>query len=62
MKKIGEIKVLEDDIDNIVFNIVKVDKIIYGPEETKVIFKKDKIIFKKWFLLVVKLFYKYIDI
>ena len=41
-KKIDEIRVLEDDIDNIVFNISKVDKIIYGPEETKVIFKKEK--------------------
>ena len=41
-KKIDEIKILEDDIDNIVFNISKVEKIIYGPEETKVIFKKDK--------------------
>ena len=41
-KKIDEIKGIEDDIDNIVFNISKVDKIIYGPEETKVIFKKDK--------------------
>ena len=40
-KKIEEIKNLEEDIDNIVFNISKVDKIIYGPEETKVIFKKE---------------------
>jgi len=40
-KKIDEIKNLEEDIDNIVFNISKVDKIIYGPEETKFIFKKE---------------------
>ena len=41
-KKIDEIKILEDDIDNVVFNISKVDKIIYGAEETKVFFKMDQ--------------------
>ena len=41
-KKIDEIKVLEDDIDNVVFNVSKVDKIIYGAEETKVFFKMDQ--------------------
>ena len=29
-------------------NITKVDKIIYGPEETKVIFKKDKFFYKSF--------------
>ena len=41
-KKIDEIKILEDDIDNVVFNVSKVDKIIYGAEETKVFFKMDQ--------------------
>jgi len=37
-KKIENIKEIEDDIENIISNITKVDKIIYGPEETKVMF------------------------
>ena len=38
--KIEQIKDTEEDIDNIVSNLNSIDKIIYGPEETKVIFKK----------------------
>ena len=38
--KIEQIKGTEEDIDNIVSNLNSIDKIIYGPEETKVIFKK----------------------
>ena len=38
--KIEQIKNTEDDIENIVSNLSSIDKIIYGPEETKVIFKK----------------------
>ena len=38
--KIEQIKNTEEDIDNIVSNLSSIDKIIYGPEETKVIFKK----------------------
>jgi len=38
--KIEEIKNTEDDINNIISNLSSIDKIIYGPEETKVIFKK----------------------
>ena len=41
-KKIEEIKVIEDDIENIVCNIAKVNKIIYGAEETKIFFKSEK--------------------
>ena len=37
-KKIENIKEIEDDIENIISNITKVDKIIYGPEETKIMF------------------------
>ena len=38
--KIDQIKDTEGDIDNIVSNLNSIDKIIYGAEETKVIFKK----------------------
>ena len=38
--KIDQIKDTEEDIDNIMSNLNSIDKIIYGPEETKVIFKK----------------------
>ena len=38
--KIEEIKNTEDDINNIISNLSSIDKIVYGPEETKVIFKK----------------------
>ena len=38
--KIDQIKNTEDDIENIVSNMRSIDKIIYGPEETKVLFKK----------------------
>ena len=38
--KIEEIKNTEDDINNIISNLTSIDKIVYGPEETKVIFKK----------------------
>ena len=38
--KIEDIKNTEDDINNIISNLSSIDKIIYGPEETKVIFKK----------------------
>ena len=38
--KIKQIKDTEEDIDNIMSNLNSIDKIIYGPEETKVIFKK----------------------
>ena len=38
--KIEQIKNTEEDIENIVSNLSSIDKIIYGPEETKVIFKK----------------------
>ena len=38
--KIEQIKNTEEDIDNIVSNLNSIDKIIYGPEETKTIFKK----------------------
>ena len=38
--KIEQIKITEDDIENIVANLNSIDKIIYGPEETKVVFKK----------------------
>ena len=38
-KKIEEIKIVEDDIENVISNIAKVDKIIYGEEETKILFK-----------------------
>ena len=38
--KIEQIKNTEEDIDNIVSNLSSIDKIIYGAEETKVIFKK----------------------
>ena len=38
--KINQIKDTEGDIDNIVSNLNSIDKIIYGAEETKVIFKK----------------------
>ena len=39
-EKIEQIKNTEDDIENIVSNMRSIDKIIYGPEETKVLFKK----------------------
>ena len=38
--KIEEIKNTEDEINNIISNLSSIDKIVYGPEETKVIFKK----------------------
>ena len=38
--KIEEIKNTEDDINNIISNLSSIDKIVHGPEETKVIFKK----------------------
>ena len=38
--KIEQIKNTEEDIDNIISNLNSIDKIIYGPEETKAIFKK----------------------
>ena len=38
--KIEQIKNTEEDIDNIISNLSSIDKIIYGAEETKVIFKK----------------------
>ena len=38
--KIERIKNTEEDIDNIISNLNSIDKIIYGPEETKAIFKK----------------------
>ena len=38
--KIDQIKDTEEDIDNIMSNLNSIDKIIYGAEETKVIFKK----------------------
>ena len=38
--KIEEIKNTEDDINNIITNLSSIDKIVYGPEETKVIFRK----------------------
>ena len=41
-KKIEEIKIIEDDIENAISNLTKIDKIIYGPEETKIIFHKQK--------------------
>ncbi len=37
-KKIESLKEIEDDIENIISNITKVDKIIFGTEETKVLF------------------------
>ena len=42
IKKIEEIKIIEDDIENAISNLTKIDKIIYGPEETKIIFHKQK--------------------
>ena len=39
-KKIEEIKIIEDDIENVISNSVKIDKIIYGSEETKIVFQK----------------------
>ena len=39
-EKIEQIKITEEDIENIISNLNSIDKIIYGPEETKVIFKK----------------------
>ena len=41
-KKIEDIKIIEDDIDNVISNLTKIDKIIYGAEETKIIFQKQK--------------------
>ena len=38
--KIQNIKNTEEDIENIVSNINAIDKIIFGAEETKIIFKK----------------------
>ena len=38
-KKIEEIKIIEEDIENVISNIGKVDKIIYG-DETKILFQK----------------------
>lgn len=38
--KIEQIKTTEEDIENIISNLDSIDKIIYGPEETKVVFKK----------------------
>ena len=39
-KKIEEITIFEDDIENIISNAGKIDKIIYGTEETKITFQK----------------------
>ena len=39
-KKIEEIKIIEEDIENVISNIGKVDKIIYGDKETKILFQK----------------------
>ena len=39
-EKIEQIKITEEDIENIISNLNSIDKIIYGPEETKVVFKK----------------------
>jgi len=38
--KIDQIKNTEDDIENIVSNLASIDKIQFGPEETKIFFKK----------------------
>ncbi len=38
--KIEQIKNTEENIENIITNLNSIDKIIYGPEETKIIFKK----------------------
>ena len=39
-QKYEEIKNVQDDIDNVISNISKVDKIIFGEEETKILFQK----------------------
>ena len=36
---IEKLKNSEDDIENVLVNVTFIDKIIYGPEETKIIFK-----------------------
>ena len=38
--KIQQINTSQEDMDNILSNLNSIDKIIYGPEETKIIFKK----------------------
>ena len=38
--KMQQIKTTEEDLDNVVSNLNSIDKIIYGPDETKIIFKK----------------------
>jgi hypothetical protein len=41
-KKIEDIKIMEEDIENVISNISCIDKIIYGKEETKIFFDESK--------------------